>query len=161
MYYWYDLPEDDLYGWLDGSDEPAQPGDLVLAPGQALWVVAPDDTTSLQTAGQVMTKSLAVILHQNAQLLANNTPIDVDLTEITVEGDGVAEGDLTVQTLSPLGKTEAMYYWYDLPEDDLYGWLDGSDNPVEEGDLILAPGETLWVNSPVNGARIIFPGVSL
>ncbi len=161
-YYWYDLPDDGLYGWLDGADEPVTQGQITFAPGEAYWVKAPSASYSIQSAGQVPNADIEVILRNGFKMIANPSPVNVDLNEITVTGyDEVAEGECFVQILDSLGRGTASYYWYDLPDDGLYGWLDGADEPVEAGALSFTPGEGVWVKAPNTNYNLVFPGVNL
>ena len=159
---WYDLPEDEICGWFDGSDEPVEVGAVTLAIGDALWVNAPDADYGIQSAGQVPTSDVATALRAGNKLVSNPTPVDVDLVNVVVSGyeDG-CEGDVYVQQLDRYGRAQEAFTWYDLPEDDIYGWFNGSDEPVEEGAIVLAPGESLWVNAISTDYSIVFPGVAI
>ena len=53
------------------------------------------------------------------------------------------------------------YFWYDIEEEDLYGWLDGKDDPIEEGIIMLEPGAGVWVKAPTANYSLVFPGVTL
>lgn len=162
IYSWYDVPEANLYGWLDGSDEPVEAGAVTLAPGEGLWVNAPGEDYGLQSAGQVPTSDIAVVLRQDFKLVVNPAPVTVDLTAISVTGyEEICEGEVNVQILDSLGRGGEIYSWYDVPEADLYGWLDGSDEPLEEEVVTLAAGEGLWVNAPSSDYSIKFPGVAI
>ncbi len=162
QYFWYDVPGE-LYGWLDASDTEAAKGDLVLAPGEGLWINAPSSDYKLQTAGQVPTSGIAVTLCEGSKIAVNNTPVTVDLTDITVSGyneeDG-CEGTVDIQTLDAYGRGGNQYFWYDVPG-ELYGWLDASDTEAAKGDLTISAGEGLWVNAPSTDYQIEFPGVTL
>ena len=170
MYTWYDVEdgEDSLYGWYDGSDEPAVKGAVTLAPGDALWIFAQSDEYSLQTAGAVAKEDINVVLRQDFKLVCNPTPVNVDLVNITVGGydkaDG-CDGEVYIQSLNSLGRTVSgsMFTWYDIEdgEDSLYGWYDGSDEPAEEGGLMYGPGEAIWVYSASDSYSICYPGVEI
>ena len=162
QYFWYDVPGE-LYGWLNAADEEAVAGDLTLAPGEGLWISAPSSAYSLQTAGKVPTSGIAVTLREGSKIAVNNTPIAVDLTDIVISGydpeDG-CEGTVDIQTLDEYGRGGNQYFWYDVPG-ELYGWLNASDEEAAEGDLVINPGEGLWVNAPSTAYSIVFPGVTL
>lgn len=96
-------------------------------------------------------------------MVGNNTPIRVDLTSIYVSGYEGDNGDeVYAQTLDPLGIGGVNYAWYDIEEDGLYGWYntDTGDAAVK-GELVLEPGEALWVNSTSDAYSLILPGVNL
>ena len=162
IYTWYDLPEDGIVGWFDGNDEPVEVGTLVLAPGEGLWINAAGDGYRIQSAGQVPTSDIAVVLREDFKLVVNPTPVNVDLTAIDVTGyDEICEADVNVQILDSLGRGGDIYTWYDLPEDEIFGGFDGNDEPVEVGALVLKPGEGLWVNALSSDYSIVFPGVNI
>lgn len=161
-YFWYDIAEEDLYGWLDGKDDPVESGTVVFKPGEAFWVKSPNADYSIQSAGQVPVSSISVALRSGFKMIANPTPIEIDINDISVTGyDEVAEGECFIQTLDSLGRAGESYFWYDIEEEDLYGWLDGKDDPIEEGIIMLEPGAGVWVKAPTANYSLVFPGVTL
>lgn len=87
----------------------------------------------------------------------------IDLTKIDVTGydpEEGTEGEVYVQGLDALGRGTGSYYYYDVPG-ELVGWLDGSDNEVEEGQVMIPAGDALWVSAPSSAYSIIVPGVTL
>ena len=161
-YSYYDIPGE-LTGWLDGFDEPIETGTVTLAPGDGLWVRASSEAFSLQTAGQVPTSGIAVALRYGRKIVVNSTPVAVDLTDIDVSGydsEAGTEADVNVQILDAYGKAGMTYSYYDLPG-ELTGWLDGYDESVEAGTVVVAPGEGLWVRAPSTAYSLILPGVTL
>lgn len=161
-YFYYDVPGE-LTGWLDSNDELVEAGSVVLAPGEGLWVSAPSTAFGLQTAGKVPTSGISVTLRSGFKLASNNTPIAVDLNDIGVSGynleDGT-EGDVTVQGLDASGMGTGTYFYYDVPG-ELTGWLDSSDELVEDGDVMIGAGEALWVSAPNTSFSLVIPGVTL
>ena len=161
-YFFYDVPGE-LYGWLDGSDEPVENGTIVLSKGDGLWVSAPNSSLGLQTSGQVQKDKYAVELVSGNKMVVNSTPVAVDLNAIEVAGYDSEEGteaEVTVQTLDAYGKGGITYFFYDVPG-ELYGWLDGSDEPLEDGVMMVQPGEGLWVSAPNSSFQLEIPGVNL
>ena len=159
-YTYYDVPGE-LTGWLDSDDNEVEVGDVTFQAGEGLWSYSLDDGFGLQSAGMVPTTPVAVTLQQYGLSVANPTPVDVDLTQITVGGyEEATEGDVQVQTLDEYGRTVANYTYYDVPG-ELTGWLDADDNEVEVGDVVVKPGEGLWTYSLDDGFTFIFPGVNL
>jgi len=160
IYSYYDVPGE-LTGWLDGNDNPVKPGDVVLQPSEGLWVNAPSDAWGLQTAGEVLTKDIFATLRKGSKMVVNTTPLAVDLINIAVTGYITStEGDVYVQTLDSIGRGGMIYSYYDVP-DELTGWLDGNDVPVVEGQVMIQPGEGLWVNAPSTAYGLTLPGVEL
>ena len=60
----------------------------------------------------------------------------IKLGDLKVTGYGDEDAGVTVQTLDAYGRTIETYTWYDVPG-DFVGWLDSSDNYVE--DMTIAP----------------------
>ena len=161
-YSFYDVPGE-LYGWLDGNDEPVEDGTVVLLPAEGLWVSAPNDTFGLQTAGQVETEGYGITLRQGFKMVVNTTPVAIDLNNIEVKGydlESGTEAEVKVQTLDYRGRGGMTYSFYDVPG-ELFGWLDGNDEPVEEGAMMIQPGEGLWVSAPSTSFQLELPGVAL
>ena len=161
-YSYYDLPGE-LTGWLDGNDEPVEAGAVTLAAGEGLWVEAPSSAFTLQTAGQVPQTGYLVTLRKGSKVVINSSPVDVDLTDIDVTGydaEAGTEADVKVQILDAYGMAGMTYSYYDLPG-ELTGWLDGNDDAVETGALVIAPGEGMWVEAPSTAFSLVLPGVTL
>jgi hypothetical protein len=159
-YFYYDIPGE-FKGWFDGNEQPVELGDVILAPGEGLWVSAPNENYALQTSGSVPTADIAVALRSGNKIVINSTPITVDLTDILVSGyDEMTEGDVNVQSLDANGKGGMTYFFYDIPG-EFMGWFDGNEQPVESGDVTIAPAEGLWVASPTTSFNLVLPGVSL
>ena len=155
-YFWADLPDDEIYGWLDEEDNPAE---VIFQPGDGLWIFSADPSFKIQSAGQVPTTDIAVVLRENFKMVVNNTPVAVDIQDIVVSGyEGETAGDVMIQVLDTLGRTTATYFWCDLPEDEIYGWLDEQDNPAE---VEITAGEAMWVFAPNSDYVITIPGVSV
>ena len=160
-YSFYDVPGE-LYGWLDSNDEPVEDGTVVLSPGEGLWVSAPNATLGLQTAGAVPQASYAVVLRQGFKMVVNSSPVAIDLAKIAVSGysaDVGTEAEIQAQPLDNRGKGGMTYSFYDVPG-ELFGWLDSNDEPVEDGTVMIQPGEGLWVSSPNASFQLELPGVN-
>lgn len=161
-YYYYDVPGE-LTGWLDSADTLVEPGTVVLAAGEGLWVSAPNTSFGLQTGGQVPMTGIAVALRQGNKLVANSTPVAVDLTAIAVTGYDPEVGtaaDVYVQGLDASGYGTGSYYYYDVPG-ELTGWLDSADEIVEASTVMIGAGEALWVSAPSTSYSLVLPGVTL
>ena len=161
-YSFYDVPGE-LYGWLDSFDNPVEPGTVILLPAEGLWVNAPNENFSLQTAGQVPNKGYAITLTEGNKMVVNTTPVAVDLNNIQVKGYNLEDGteaEVKVQTLDYRGRGGMTYSFYDVPG-ELFGWLDSFDNPVEDKAMMIQPGEGLWVSAPSTSFQLELPGVTL
>ena len=170
QYLWYDATDgsDVYYGWMDAATgDFVEAGDVKFNVGDGLWVDSPSADFKLQTAGQVMSASAAVTLREGFKMVANPTPVAVDLTDITVTGydeeDGTAE-EVSVQTLNKNGGMVNQYLWYDATDgsDVYYGWMDAATGDfVEAGDVEVGAGEALWTDSPDTSFSLVLPGVTL
>lgn len=79
----------------------------------------------------------------------------MNLQELRITGydhEGGFEGEINMQFLDSVGRTDAKYFWYDIPADPddpdsvaFYGWYDGDDELVE--DLTITPGQGFWLFS--------------
>ena len=80
----------------------------------------------------------------------------IDLTDLKVTGydaEEGTEGDVYVQGLDATGKGTGSYFYYDVPG-ELTGWLNGDDELVEAGTVMLSPGDGFWVSAPNNSFGI-------
>ena len=170
QYFWYDVTDGEnvYYGWLDAkSGNFIEDGSVTLSIGDGLWADAPNSDYKLMSAGKVMTASAAVSLREGFKMVANPTPVSVDLTAITVTGYNEEEGseeEVSVQTLNKNGGTVNQYFWYDVTDgkDVYYGWLDAKSGKfIAEGEVTVSAGEALWVDAPSTNYSIVLPGVSL
>ena len=167
-YFWIDVVdgEDVLHGWLDGNDDPVEPGAVTFQAGEGLWVFCQDESFGLQSAGQVPQSDVSVNLQQYGLSVANPTPVTVDLNACTITGydpeDG-SEGDVYVQTLDEYGRTVATYFWIDVVdgEDVLLGWLDGNDEPIDDGTVTIAAGAGIWSFCQDDGFSFVWPKVDI
>ena len=163
-YFWTDVVdgEDVYYGWYDGDGELVD--GVAFAPGEALYVDAPDTSFALQSAGQVPTSDIAVQLRFGAKHAVNPTPVTISIQDIWISGyvaeDG-SDGDVSAMTLDNAGRTLETYFWTDVEdgEDVYYGWYDG-DGELVDG-VTLAPGASFYFDAPSTSFYVNFPGVTL
>ena len=169
-YFWIDITdgEDVYYGWIDfDTGDIIEAGDVKLNVGDGLWVDAPSAAFKLQSAGQVMSASATVTLREGFKMVANQTPVAVDLTNIVVTGYDEKEGteeEVSVQTLDKNGDMVNKYFWIDITdgEDVYYGWIDfDTGDIVEEASVEVGAGESLWVDAPDTSFNLVLPGVTL
>ena len=157
-YFWADLPDDDIYGWLDESEE--IPEDVEFAMGEGLYFVSSEDGLSLQTAGAVPSADIAVALRNGSKMVANPMPTIINLQDIVIGGyEGENADCVNLQILDSLGRTVKTYFWADLPDDDIYGWLDEAEEIPE--DVEINAGEGLYIVSAEAGLTINFPAPTL
>ena len=161
-YFWYDIPSEDILGWFDLSEEPLNRGDVEIQAGEGLWVYCAADGLGLQSSGEVPQSKVIVELQESGLSVANPTPVTVDLIDCCVSGyEEGAGGEVQVQTLNEYGQTQATYFWYDIPDEDILGWFDLSEEPLNRGDVTMAPGAGLWTYCSADGFNFEFPGVDV
>ena len=158
QYFFADLPDDDIYGWLDANEE--IPQNVEFAPGAGLWVKSANNSLALQFAGQVPTSDISVSLREGFTMVANATPIALNLQGIGVAGyEGEIADAVQIQTLDTLGRTVDQYFFADLPDDDIFGWLDANEDIPEN--ITFKPGMGLWVKSNDASLSLVIPGIEL
>ena len=160
-YFWYDLSDDDMYGWYDENGDYVE--DLIIPAGEGLYAYSPDASFGIQSAGQVPTSDITVVLRTGAKHVVNSTPVEANIQGLNVTGydteEGYGDEEVYVQTLDRAGRTIASYFWYDLTDDGMYGWYDEAGDFVE--DLVIPPGESVYAYSPDETYSIVMPGVTL
>ena len=140
---------------------------MLLNVGDGLWVDAPSSDFNLQSAGQVMSAPANVTLREGFKMIANPTPVAVDLTDITIAGYDKEEGteeEVSVQTLDKNGGRVNLYLWIDITDGDdvYYGWIDADSGEfIKAGDVSVGAGEALWVDAPSTAFKLVLPGVAL
>ena len=187
-YFWYDfsyVDEDSgetvvIKGWLNGDDEPVERGTCTIVPGEGFMMKTEVEGFSLQSAGEVLTDAdQPVELRENLKLIANPTPVTVDLADCYVTGYdpydpvedmGGAHGEVNAQKTDDLGYTqEENYFWYDfsyVDEDSgetvvVYGWLDGDDESIVRGDCTVDAGLGLLTKCEADGFNFVWPKVEI
>ena len=153
-YYWADLPDDDIKGWLDADEE--IPSDVTFSAGDGFWVDSTDATLKLQTAGAVSSEDVSVGLRNGFRMISNPMPSSINLQDILVTGyEGENADTVNIQILDSMGYTVATYYWADLPDDGIVGWLDADEELPD--DVEFSAGDALWVNSTDASLSLVFP----
>ena len=164
-YYW--LTEENTgmpTGWYRdpvGAD-PVLEDDVVLDAGQALFVHSEYEDISLNCSGEVPAGDVDLTAAVGDGMVGNAVPVDTDLTGVTVTG-GYGMGDVVAQSLSTAtGLWDGEYYW--LTEDNTgmpTGWykdMVGAD-PVLADEVVLTPGESLFVHSEYEDITVTLPAV--
>ena len=188
-YFWndYQYPDEDneeiiivVKGWLDGDDEPVAKGDCTVAPGEGFLLKCKGDGFGLQSSGEVLTDADQPVLLRNVnKLIANPTPVTVDLKNCYVTGyddydmeteEGGASGEVNAQKTDERGRTIQSYFWndYQYPDEDneeeiitVYGWLDGDDEPIVKGDCTVGTGLGFLIKSKGDGYTFVWPKVDV
>ena len=162
-YSYCDFEEDgETYkGWYD--DDMNCYNDVIVAPGEGLWVYSPSTDFRIQSAGLVPKNSISVTLRSGGQakMVVNPMPATITYGSISVAGydaeEGYADFQIIAQTLDGAGRTLSSYSFCDFEEDGetYYGWYDDDMNDYNDNEL--APGEGLWIYSPSTDFSVVFP----
>ena len=120
--------------------------------GEALWVSGKTGYT-FQTAGEVSSDDLVVVLTNGNIAVGNPFPAEIFIQDIVATGPDV-ESSVTLQTLTPSGKTDEMFSW------DTWMFVDPGDEKWIDINGIATrkflPGEGLWVAGK-NGYTLRIP----
>lgn len=162
IYTYYDVPGEYL-GWYTEDEQEVEKGEVTIQPGEGLWTISSKDGFGIQSAGVVPSTDIAVTLRADGFAVVNPTPVSIDLTKIDVSGyengKGTA-GDVNVQKLDAFGRTVAIYTYYDVPGEYL-GWYTEDEEEVQDGEVVVEPGQGLWAMSSADGFSLIFPSIQL
>ena len=154
--------EGEVYkGWYD--DDMNCYNDVVIAPGEGLWLYSPSTDFKVQSSGLVPKSSISVTLRSGGQakMVVNPMPAELSYGDITISGydtdEGYADFQIIAQKLNGYGKTVSSYSFCDFEEEGetYFGWYD--DDMNEYNNLKLAPGEGLWIYSPSTDFAVVFP----
>ena len=160
-YTWMDLPGEFDPGWYDDDYEPISKGDVTIKAGDGLWTNGDPDFT-IDFAGEVIQDGAALPLRTGFKALCNPVPTAVDLTDCWVTGYDAEDGDdgtVFVQFLTAAGRADgSSYTWMDLPGEFDPGWYDDDYEPISKGDVVLNPGDGMWVSGNV-GFTLNFPAL--
>lgn len=159
MYTYYgegEYDDDSVAGWYtdDGL------ASVSFAPGQGLWVAAPDKDTTITCAGTVGRDDVVIKLQNGFTATANMMPVTLPIEDVIPSGDNINTGDVNIQTLNAFGQTEDMYTYYGEDEYDdgsVAGWY--TDDGLAS--VSFAPGQGLWVAAPDETTKLYFPAPEL
>ena len=150
-------------GWYKDvlGGEAVEEDEVVLPAGGALFVDSQNNDLTLKVAGEVPSGDLDLDVPAGSSQVGNALPADVDLTAITVTGaDGT--GDVCAQSISAAGEWDGEYYYLTIDgmgvDDGWYKDVLGGE-AVEVGDVVLAPGEALFIDSQNNDLVFTLPAV--
>ena len=152
--------EDGWYKDMVGI-EPVTEGEVVLANGQGFALHSDGEDIQLRVSGEVPAGDVGLTFVAGDGMLGNATPVDVDLTDVTVTGGG-GYGDVSAQAISAAGVWVGEYYWLTLAgmgvDDGWYKDMIGIEAVVED-EVVLAPGESLSLHSDSEDLTVTLPAV--
>ena len=131
--------------WVD-TDTNADASDAEISAGEGLWVFSMmGEAVSFQSSGEVGANDISFPLDDDygAVAVANGFPVDVKLNDIVLDAAvGVDLGyNIEIQKLNNWGGTvEGVGYTWDGTK-----WVDTDTNTAIGDDVVIAPGEGLWV----------------
>lgn len=153
------------YSWNDWAcDEPCWVNDdyekvegVFFAPGQGLCIQASSVDQGIQSAGQVGSDDITVILQNGFTATGNPFPVAISLQDIIVEGDDTSD-NVYIQTLTAGGYTLNTYSWNDWACDEPC-WVNDDYEKVEG--VTFAPGEGILVQATAASQSVRFPAPEL
>ena len=150
-------------GWYKDAtgEEAVEPGEVILPRGGAFFLNSDYNDLTLKVAGQVVKGDFVINFAVGCGQVGNGLPVAADLTTVTVDG-GEGIGDVCAQTISAEGEWDGEYYY--LTEDGAgvdTGWYKDAtgEEPVIEGDVVLDPGTSVFLNSDYNDLTLTIPAV--
>ena len=147
-------------GWFN-PDEWAQ-AEKTVAVGEGLVTMNDfGEGATITFDGEVTQGATEVPVAPLVSTSGNCTPVAIDIQSIVVTGEGLAAGQIQMQTLTSGGETDKTFYW--IPEEEAgdydmegEGWF----NPDEwaQAEYTIAAGEgVVLMNDFGEGATIKFP----
>ena len=142
-------------GWL--SEDFTGLADVTFAPGQSI-LIDTADTTTLTFAGQVSTEDTVVETVPGFNFVGNNTPVAVDIQDITISG--ATDWTDNIQILDEGGAGVSMYVYVSAAQSgfEADGWL--SEDFTGLADVSFDPGQGILIDT-ADVATITIPGVDL
>ena len=153
------------YSWNDWAcDEPCWVNDdyekvegVTFAPGQGLCIQASSVEQGIQSAGQVGSDDITVILQNGFTATGNPFPVTISLQDIIVDGDDTSD-NVYIQTLTAGGYTLNTYSWNDWACDEPC-WVNDDYEKVEG--VTFAAGEGILVQATSANQSVRFPAPEL
>jgi len=142
-------------GWL--TEDASGLADVTLAPGQSI-LIDTADTATVTFSGKVSTEDTVVETVSGFNFVGNNTPVSVNIQDITVEG--ATNWSDNIQILDEGGATIALYV-YATAEESGYeadGWL--TEDASGLADINLEAGQGILIDT-ADVATVTIPGVDL
>ena len=148
-------PDYDQTAWADLDGNIAE--NVVFAPGQGLWIQAAESTDAITTAGAVGFDDVTVSLRAGFTAVGNPFPVAIPLQDIVASQVNTT----TIQLLSPAGVMLESYQYMDWagPDYNQTAWADLDGNIAE--DVVIQPGQGLWIQAASTEDSITFPAPEL
>ena len=108
-------------------------------------------------AGQVASDDSEITSVAGFNFTGNNTPVSINVQDVTVGGENVTDGSDNIQILDEGGATTATYVYMTAASSgfDADGWVD-MDNWAFV-DVTLTPGQGILVDTANAGVSIVIP----
>ena len=142
-------------GWL--SEDYSGLADITFQPGQSILIDTADSAT-ITFAGKVSTEDTVVETVSGFNFVGNNTPVELNIQDITIEG-ATDWGD-NIQVLDEGGATLALYVYASAAESGFEsdGWL--SEDYSGLADVTFDAGQGILIDT-ADTASVTIPGVDL
>ena len=149
-YFWFNAYGDLPAGWFDFDG--AEPANITLKPGDAVFFNTSVEGASLQSAGQVpgaITNSVPV----GYSMIGNGSPVAIDIDALEVIG--VEDTKADIQVMSADGQWTGWYFWFNAYGDLPAGWFDFDG--AEPAGITLQPGDSVFFNTSTEGVKVVVP----
>ena len=119
------------------------------------------DGATITYAGAVPMGATEVDVPAAVAISGNSTPVDVDIQSIVVDADGIAGGQVQIQTMTAGGATDRTFYWIPASEAADYemegeGWYDADEGVIAEKTFTAGEG-FITMNDFGEGAKLVLP----
>ena len=147
-------------GWYDADEGVAAEMTFEIGEG---FVTMNDfgEGATVTYAGAVPMGATEIPLAPNVSLAGNSTPVSLDIQSIVCSGEGLAGGQIQIQTMTSGGTTDRTFAWITADEAVDYdmegeGWYDADEGVTAE--MTFAPGAGFVVmNDYGEGATMTLP----
>ena len=136
--------------------------DVTLNACEGLWIFSMmGEAVSFQSCGQVGENDVSALLDDDygAAAVANGFPVAVKLNDLVLEADSEVDlgYNIEIQKLNNSGESTNFDYTWDGTQ-----WIDTTTNVAASDDVVIAPGEGLWVyNMTGEAVYLRFPAPEL
>ena len=155
---------DDGDGWYEDVNDPSEQTNYVLQPGESYIMSSAVGAIQLTTSGEVKYPK-TIDFRKGFQLGGDFLPVNVNIKDLTPKGANVTGGgDVFIQILNNLNQTIKRFYYLtddDWGVDDGDGWYEDVNDPSEQTNYVLQPGEGFIMSSAVGAIQMEYPELSL
>lgn len=142
-------------GWVDFDNWELVSGSVPY--GASVLLDSANADVTITFAGSVSTADTLVESVSGFNFTGNNTPIAIDIQDLTISGANVTDSVDNLQILDEGGATVATYYYMTAATSGLEadGWVDFDNWAL--ADVTLEPGQGVLIDTANDGVSIVIP----